>query len=401
MTSNPGSTSPSPGGAGEQTRAHIFVPECESGPGLLLLADGTVPDTVLQARARLFAEEGYVVDVLRGIPDVSDAREADVRESDIREAADRLTGLAETTGGPVCVAHGDIAGAALDTADAFSALVVFDAPGLADGADGADRSGEFASLPCPVVFQFGTRDAPDAASAATRLKSRLNAGNGSRLYVWPDAAPGFALPGHAEFDRRVDSLAHTRTLEVIRRVVGPHYDYEALFAEHVRHEFETRDVDATMATMIADPYVNHVATLAGGVGHDMLKRFYKYHFVDQNSRERVSTTVSMTPGPDRVVLELVVRFRHDAVLDRYFPGIAPTGKMVELATLLIVKFRGDKVCHEHIYWDQGSALKQIGVLETGDLPIAGAEAARKVLDEHLPSNIFMQDAWATSDGKPI
>ena len=156
-----------------------------------------------------------------------------------------------------------------------------------------------------------------------------------------------------------------------------------------------------MATMIADPYVNHVATLAGGVGHDMLKRFYKYHFVDQNSRERTSTTVSMTPGPDRVVLELVVRFRHDAVLDRYFPGIAPTGKMVELATLLVVKFRGDKVCHEHIYWDQGSALKQIGVLETGDLPVAGPEAARKVLDEHLPSNIFMQDAWATSEGKPI
>jgi hypothetical protein len=24
-----------------------------------------------------------------------------------------------------------------------------------------------------------------------------------------------------------------------------------------------------------------------------------------------------------------------------------------------------------------------------------------VLDEHLPSNIFMEDAWATSDGKPI
>jgi carboxymethylenebutenolidase len=59
------------------------------------------------------------------------------------------------------------------------------------------------------------------------------------------------------------------------------------------------------------------------------------------------------------------------------------------------------VCHEHLYWDQGSALKQIGVLNAGNLPIAGPEAARKVLDETNPSNIFMQDAWATSDGKPI
>lgn len=371
-----------PGGI---TGENLLIPESGSGPGLLLLSDGSLPEATVQARAQLFAEEGYVVCVLHGA----------LAAPDVGETAVQLADRADTTGGPVCVAHGDIAGAALDAADAFAALVIFDAPGV------AGRAGDYMSLPCPVVFQFGTLDATDAATAAVRLAGRLNSGNGSRLYVWPDAAPGFALPGHATFDSRVDSLAHTRTLEVIRRVVGPHYDYEALFAEHVRHEFETRDVDATMATMIADPYVNHVATLAGGVGHDMLKRFYKYHFVDQNSRERVSTTVSMTPGPDRMVLELVVRFRHDAVLDRYFPGILPTGKMVELTTLLIVKFRGDKVCHEHIYWDQGSALKQIGVLETGDLPIAGAEAARKVLDEHLPSNIFMQDAWATSDGKPI
>ena len=69
--------------------------------------------------------------------------------------------------------------------------------------------------------------------------------------------------------------------------------------------------------------------------------------------------------------------------------------------MLIVKFRGDKVCHEHIYWDQGSALKQIGVLAADGLPVAGAEAARKVLDEHRPSNIFMADAWAASEDKPL
>lgn len=381
MNSNSDGNAGTPGGGHED----LFVPESGSGPGLLLMADEAVPAPAIQARAQLFAEEGYVVAVLCGAPGAKD----------ISDAAARLNDRADTTGGPVCVAHGDIAGAALDEAHAFSAIVVFDAPGL------KASTSALASLPCPVVFQFGVMGSEDAVAAADSLQHAIDPVNGSRVYTWPDAAPGFALPGHAAFDKRVDSLAHTRTLEVIRRVVGPYYDYEALFAEHIRHEFETRDVDATMATMIDDPYVNHVATLAGGVGHDMLKRFYTYHFVDQNSRERTSTTVSMTPGPDRVVLELVVRFRHDAVLDRYFPGIAPTGKMVELATLLIVKFRGDKVCHEHIYWDQGSALKQIGVLDTGDLPVAGPEAARKVLDEHLPSNIFMQDAWATSDGKPI
>lgn len=362
-----------------------FVPECGSGPGLLLLADAAAPDAAIRARAQLFAEEGYMVALLCGTPGTSD----------VRAAAAALADRAETTGGPVCVAHGEVAAAALDAADGFSALVIFDAPGVAAPPD------RVASLPCPVIFQFGTKDAGDAVRAAATLQNAIDPADGSRVYTWPDAAPGFALPGHAAFDARVDSLAHSRTLELIRRVVGPYYDYVALFAEHIRHEFETRDVNATMATMIDAPYVNHVATLAGGVGHDMLKRFYKYHFVEQNSQDRSSVTVSHTLGPDRVVLELVVRFRHDQVLDRYFPGIPPTDEVIELATVLIVKFRGDKVCHEHIYWDQGSALKQIGVLDTGDLPVAGAEAAAKVLDEHRPSNIFMQDAWATSDGKPI
>jgi carboxymethylenebutenolidase len=133
----------------------------------------------------------------------------------------------------------------------------------------------------------------------------------------------------------------------------------------------------------------------------MLKRFYKYHFVDQNSGGRDRTRISYTYGPDRVVLETYTKFLHDRVIDRYFPGIEPTGKTVEIATVIIVKFRGDKVCHEHLYWDQGSALKQIGVLNADHLPIAGPEAARKVLDETQPSNIFMQKAWATSKGKPI
>ena len=68
----------------------------------------------------------------------------------------------------------------------------------------------------------------------------------------------------------------------------PPHDLEALWEEHCRHEFETRDVDATMATMVAAPYVNHVPTMTGGVGHDQLKRFYKYHFIGNNPLTRSS-----------------------------------------------------------------------------------------------------------------
>ena len=364
---------------GRTIEAYFSVHHSGAGPGLLFLGDGNGLDEGLKARAGLFGEEGYAV--LAFDPSGTD---------DVVDAAKFLRELPQCQGGIGAVGHG--AGGVFACRAAapagLKAVVAFDATDL------AELPQTIAGMPCPVALQFGTADAKAAIPTIDR-------GDGSGVFQYPDGAAGFALPGRAAFDKRIDSLAHSRTLTILRPALGPHYDLVALFAQHIHHEFETRDVDATMATMIDEPYVNHVPTLAGGVGHDMLKRFYAHHFVHQNSQERSSTLVSQTLGPDRVVLETVVRFRHDQVLDRYFPGIEPTGRMVEIPTLLFVKFRGDMVCHEHIYWDQGSALMQIGVLDGTGLPIAGADAAAKVIDETLPSNTFMQDAWATSEGKPV
>ena len=368
---------------GRTLEAWFAVHRSGTGPGLLLLADAATLDAGIRARAELFVEEGYAVLAVAGL----------TQANEVRTAADALRAMPEHSGGIGALGHGAGGALACRAASVFDAAVAFDPEGLADASEiGAG---------CPALLVFGTRDSATAEQAAARIERGLDRSDGSSVVRYPTAAPGFAIPHRAGFDKRVDSLAHSRALGLLRRALGPHYDLVALFEAHVRHEFETRDVDATMATMIDEPYVNHVPTLAGGVGHDMLKRFYKYHFVEQNSRERSSTLVSETVGPDRIVLETVVRFRHDRVLDRYFPGIAPTGKMVEIPTLLLVRFRGDLVCHEHIYWDQASALSQIGALDAAGLPIAGAEAAAKVLDETRPSNIFMQDAWAESEGQPI
>ena len=71
------------------------------------------------------------------------------------------------------------------------------------------------------------------------------------------------------------------------------------------------------------------------------------------------------------------------------PGVAPTGHKVEIPLVAIVRFRGDKLVHEHIYWDQASVLVQVGLIDPVGLPVAGIESARKLLDETLPSNQLM------------
>jgi carboxymethylenebutenolidase len=179
------------------------------------------------------------------------------------------------------------------------------------------------------------------------------------------------------------------------------HDLVSVWEAHTRFEFKTRDVDATMATMVAEPYVNHVPTLAGGVGHDQLKRFYKYHFIGGNPPDTALTPISRTVGEDQIVDEMLFAFTHTSVIDWMLPGIAPTGRKVEVALVAIVRFEGGKVAHEHIYWDQASVLVQVGLLDPALLPVAGVESARKVLDPSLPSNGLMQDAWKRSEGLPI
>ena len=83
-------------------------------------------------------------------------------------------------------------------------------------------------------------------------------------------------------------------------------------------------------------------------------------------------------------------FTHDQEIDWLLPGVAPTGRRVEIPLLAVVKFRGDKLYHEHIYWDQASVLVQVGLLDPNGLPVAGVETARKLLDETLPSNGLME-----------
>jgi carboxymethylenebutenolidase len=90
-----------------------------------------------------------------------------------------------------------------------------------------------------------------------------------------------------------------------------------------------------------------------------LKRFYKYHFVEANPPDTRLIPVSRTVGADRLVDEMVFCFTHTCEIPWMLPGIVPTGRYVEIPLVAIVNFRGDKLYHEHIYWDQASVLVQI------------------------------------------
>jgi carboxymethylenebutenolidase len=163
-----------------------------------------------------------------------------------------------------------------------------------------------------------------------------------------------------------------------------------LWEDHVRFEFSTRNTEDTLATMVEDAYVNHIPVLTGGVGKDELREFYSKRFIPQMPPDTEMTPVSRTVGEDQLVDEMVFKFTHTIPMDWMLPGVAPTGKRVEVPLVAIVRFRDGKLAHEHIYWDQASVLVQIGLIDVAKLPVAGVESARKVLDPALPANALMR-----------
>src|SRR5262245_55732662 len=120
-----------------------------------------------------------------------------------------------------------------------------------------------------------------------------------------------------------------------------------LFQKHVDAEL-AGDLDTTMATMTDNPHLNHVASMAGGVGRDGVRAFYRDHLVGRFFPPDVTMTpVSRTVGQDQVVEELVISFTHTREVDWILPGVAPTGRRVEVAVVVIVGFKDGKISHEH------------------------------------------------------
>jgi carboxymethylenebutenolidase len=157
-------------------------------------------------------------------------------------------------------------------------------------------------------------------------------------------------------------------------------DLIKLWEEHTRHEFVTRDTESTLDTMVEDAYVNHIPTMTGGHGKATLREFYSHDFIPSMPPDTTLRPVSRTVGENQLVDEMIFSFTHTQEIPWMLPGVKPTNRRVEVPLVAIVRFRDGKLAHEHIYWDQASVLKQIGLLTDDSLPVWGAETAAKVLD---------------------
>ena len=160
-----------------------------------------------------------------------------------------------------------------------------------------------------------------------------------------------------------------------------------IWERHMAAEFEEKNIDATMATMTSDPFVNHVPVMTGGAGAGEVRHFYSTYFLPGHPPDTEVVPVARTVGEDRVVDELIHKFTHTIEMPWILPGVPPTGRRVEVAVIVVVQIIDGKIAGERIYWDQASVLAQIGLIDAEKLPVCGIEASRKVVDvTKEPSN---------------
>jgi len=165
----------------------------------------------------------------------------------------------------------------------------------------------------------------------------------------------------------------------------------ALWEAHLKAELQDKDAHASCNTMVANPYVNHVAVLTGGVGRRQLENYYSRYFIPGQPPDLEIVPISRTVGQDRIVDEFVYRCTHSIPMEWLLPGVPPTGNWMEIPVVVIIAFERGKMKSEQIYWDQASVLVQLGLLDPRGLPVAGVEVARKALDPAaVPSNLLMK-----------
>lgn len=400
---------------GSRFNAYRALPEGGRGPAVIVLQEIFGVNKHIREVCDFYAEEGYVaiapdlfhqfepgIELGYGTSDFEQAfgyfKQLDVERSvadigaTVTAARAMDTVVANDNAGGVGVAGFCLGGKLAYLAAAHcdvDAAVGYYGVGIDDDLDLADQ------ISCPMALHFGGLDKFSPPATITKIRAAFTDRPDVQIHIYDNADHAFNRWGNDHYNPGAARLAHTRTLAVLRSALGPHYDLSALADHHFELEFAARDVDATMKTMVAEPYVNHVPTMTGGTGYDNLKRFYKHHFIPKNPADLQMKPISRTVGVDRMVDEFVLCFTHDCEIDWLLPGIAPTGKYVEIPFVAIVTFRGDKLYNEHIYWDQASLLVQIGKLDPTGLPIAGIETARKLLDKEQPSNDLMPN-WATS-----
>jgi len=140
---------------------------------------------------------------------------------------------------------------------------------------------------------------------------------------------------------------------------------------HTAAEFELKSADAAIDTMTDHPVLLHVPVGTGAIGKEPLRAFYRDIFIPQMPADIELELLTRSVATTRITDEFILHLTHSVRMDWFLPGLDATGERLAVPHVGIIEFEGEKIRSEHIYWDHGTVLRQLGLIPG----LAGALAA--------------------------
>ena len=81
--------------------------------------------------------------------------------------------------------------------------------------------GEAQAVRCPIQFHFGSKDAAIPAEVWDQVRGAFAGRADAEVFVYEGAQHGFNCTRRASFDPEASKLARARTMEMLRKTIGP------------------------------------------------------------------------------------------------------------------------------------------------------------------------------------
>jgi carboxymethylenebutenolidase len=120
------------------------------------------------------------------------------------------------------------------------------------------------------------------------------------------------------------------------------------------------DLDAALDLVSDDVALTTLPVGTGARGADALRRHLAEDVLPHRPVDLATTRVSRTGDRWRVVDEELVAFTHDRELPWLVPGLAPTGRRVEVLAISVVTVRRQRIVQHRTLWDHHGLLVQLG-----------------------------------------
>ena len=150
-------------------------------------------------------------------------------------------------------------------------------------------------------------------------------------------------------------------------------DLEQAWEAHRHALLHSRDLQAALAPLAAEPAITHIPAMTGASGRQAVERFYADQFLPHVPDDLTLSRISRTVDRWRLVDETTVSFTHDRELPWLLPGVEPTFRRAEVLAIAVVGFDRTRIRSQRVLWDHATLLGQLG-LEGATAPAATGPA---------------------------